>query len=126
MYLSWVNMHSTQYSTESVGNLRTKTWNLVPVHMKDLKALSIFKNQIKKWIPKGCSCRLCKVYVAQVSYLQKLLRLVASFSGNQYYLFYSFSICFSLFYFIYFFIRFIILFMLFMYFLFLFMCLFIL
>ena len=69
MHLSRVNMHSTQYGTESIGNLGAKIWNLVPVHMKDLKALSTFKNQIKKWIPKDCPCRLCKVYVAQVGFL---------------------------------------------------------
>ena len=119
MHLSRVNVHSTQYGTESIGNLGAKIWNLVPVHMKDLKALSTFKNQIKKWIPKDCPCRLCKVYVAQVGFLLKLLRLFASFSGIQYCLFYSLS-CFLLFYFIhlfiYLFIRFIILFMLFMYF----------
>ena len=69
MHLSRVNVHSTQYGTESIGNLGTKIWNLVPVHMKDLKALSTFKNKIKKWIPKGCPCHLCKVYVAQVGFL---------------------------------------------------------
>ena len=116
MHLSRVNVHSTQYGTESIGNLGAKIWNLVPVHMKDLKALSTFKNQIKKWIPKDCPCRLCKVYVAQVGFLQKLLRLFASFSGIQYCLLYSFSFCFILFYFTYLFVRFIILFMLFMYF----------
>ena len=68
-HLSRVNVHSTQYGTESIGNLGEKIWNLVPVHMKDLKALSIFKNQIKKWRPKACPCRLCKVYVAQVGFL---------------------------------------------------------
>ena len=52
MYLSRVNVHSTQHSTESIGYLGAKIWDLVPVHMKDLKALSTFKNQIKKWIPK--------------------------------------------------------------------------
>ena len=41
----------------------------VSVHMKDLKALSTFKNQIKKWIPKDCPCSLCKAYVAQVDFL---------------------------------------------------------
>ena len=69
MHLSRINMHFTQYGTESIGNLGAKIWNLVPVHMKDLKALSTFKNQIKKWIPKDCPCRLCKVYVAQVGFL---------------------------------------------------------
>ena len=48
MHLSRVNMHSTQYGTESFGNLGTKIWNLVPVHMKELKALSTFKNQNKE------------------------------------------------------------------------------
>ena len=69
MHLSRVNVHSTQCGTESIGNLGAKIWNLVSVHLKDLKALSTFKNQIKKWIPKGCPCRLCKVYVTQISFL---------------------------------------------------------
>ena len=62
-------MHSTQYGMESVGNLGAKNWNIVPVHMKDLNAISKFKNQKKKWIPKVCPRCLCKVYVAQVSFL---------------------------------------------------------
>ena len=69
MHLSRVNVHSTQYGTESIGNLGAKIWNLVPAHMKDLKTLSTFKNQIKKWIPKDCPCRLCKVYVEYVGFL---------------------------------------------------------
>ena len=64
-----VNVHSTQCSKEAISNLGVKIWNLVPVHMKDLKALSTFKNQINKWIPKECPCHLCKVYVAQVGFL---------------------------------------------------------
>ena len=75
-HLSRVNVHSTQYGTESIGNHGTKIWNLVPAYMKDLKTRSTFKNQIKKWIPKDCPCRLCKVYVTQVGFLQELLRFV--------------------------------------------------
>ena len=52
MHLSSVKVHWTQYGMESIGNLGAKVWNFVPVYMKDLKALSTFKNQIKKWIPK--------------------------------------------------------------------------
>ena len=44
MYLSRVNVHSTQYDMESTGNLGAKIWNLAPVHMKDLKIISTFKN----------------------------------------------------------------------------------
>ena len=69
MYLSRVNVHSTQYDMESISNLGAKIWILAPVHMKDLKLISTFKNQIKKWIPKDCPSLLCKVYVAQVHFL---------------------------------------------------------
>ena len=69
MHLSRINVHSTQYGTESIGCRGAKIWDLAPVHMKDLKTLSTFKNQIKNWISKDCPCRLCKVYVAQVGFL---------------------------------------------------------
>ena len=67
-HLSRVNAHSTQHDTESTDNLGAKIRNPVPVQMKDLKALSTFKNQIKKWIPKDCPRCLCKVYVVQVGF----------------------------------------------------------
>ena len=69
IHLSRINVHSTQYNTKSIGNPEEKIWNLVPVHMKNLTALSTFKNQIKKLIPKHCLCCLCKVYVALVDFL---------------------------------------------------------
>ena len=54
---------------EFIGNLGEKIWNLVPAHVKDLKVLSTFENQIKKWIPTDCPCRLCKESVAEVGFL---------------------------------------------------------
>ena len=89
-HLSRVNVHSTQYCTEFIGNLAATIQNLVPAHIKDLKTLNTFKHQIKKWISKDCPCRLCKAYVAQFGFLQELLRLFSSFSGIQYCLFYYF------------------------------------
>ena len=97
MHLRRVNMHSTQYGMESIDNLGAKIWNLFRTHIKDLKALRTIKNQIKKWIPKVCPCRLCKVYEAQVGFLLELLRLFASFSGIQYFFSYSYSFFFTLF-----------------------------
>ena len=66
MHLSTVNVHSTEYGTESIGNIGQILWNIVSVLIKncrDLKALCTFKNKIKKLTPKDCLCRLCKVYV---------------------------------------------------------------
>ena len=76
IHLNRVNIHATQYDVESIGNLETKIWNLVPVHIKHLKTLSTFKNQIKKWIPKDCKCRLCEVYVAQVGFFVEASKTV--------------------------------------------------
>ena len=76
MHLNRANVHSTQYDVESIGNLETKIRNLVPAHIKYLKTLSTFKNQIKKWIPKDCKCRLCKVYVAQVGFFVEASKTV--------------------------------------------------
>ena len=45
MHLSRVDVHSTQYGLESIGNLGPKVWNLVPVHQNNLKTLSTFKNK---------------------------------------------------------------------------------
>ena len=63
------SVYSTQYNTESIGISWGKNLDLVPVHMKDLKVLSTFKNQIKKWMHKDCPWRLGKVYVVQVGFL---------------------------------------------------------
>ena len=89
--------------------------------MKDLHALSTFKNQIKKWPRKDCPCRLCKVYVAQAGSLWKLMRSLLSLVDSNICL--DFHSVFVLFYFMYFVRRFTFLFMLFMN--FLFICLFI-
>ena len=48
MHLTRVNVHSTKYGTESIGNFGAKIMILVPVYMKHLKALSAFKNYIRK------------------------------------------------------------------------------
>ena len=115
MHLSRVNVHSTQYCTESIGNLGAKIQNLVPVHVKDLKALSTFRNQIKKWklsvqsVQSICSTSWLFVEATEIfCFLQWNPILLVLFSQ---FLFYS-----IIYLFIYLFIRFIIIFMLFMYF----------
>ena len=45
------------------------TWNLLPPEIKSTKTLSSFKAKIVKWKPRGCTCKLCKVYIKDVGYL---------------------------------------------------------
>ena len=51
------------YGTESIQFLGSKIWNLIPNDLKSATNLSIFKANIKKWIPNNCPCRLCKDYI---------------------------------------------------------------
>ena len=44
-------------------------WNIVPIKMKGLTSLKSFQNEIKKWIPKNCPCRLCKTFVNGLGYV---------------------------------------------------------
>ena len=36
---------------------------MIPDDYEDIDNLNTFKNEIEKWKPENCPCRLCKVYV---------------------------------------------------------------
>ena len=63
------NSRTVFFGTESVVNLGAKIWNLVPKDIKDSPTLNVFKGKIKKWIPEKCPCRLCKIYINQVGFI---------------------------------------------------------
>ena len=44
------------------------TWDIVPEDIRKAESLSIFKNEIRKWIPTNCTCHLCKDYITGVGY----------------------------------------------------------
>ena len=44
-------------------------WGLVPMSVKNVSSLSIFKYKIKGREPDVCPCRLCKDYVQGVGFL---------------------------------------------------------
>ena len=61
--LSRSNIHSTHFGIESIANIAAKIWNKIPNEIKEACSLTVFKSKIKKWVPEGCPCRLCKTYV---------------------------------------------------------------
>ena len=63
--LSRSNIHSTDFG--SIGNIAAKIWNKIPNEIKTACSLTVYKSKIKKWVPEGCSCGLCKTFVGQVS-----------------------------------------------------------
>ena len=46
-----------------------KTWALVPEQITNSTNVKGFKAKIKEWKPQGCSCRLCKTYIANLGFL---------------------------------------------------------
>ena len=61
---------SVYHGTESLAFRGPKTWELVPEEIKNATSLNEFKVKIKNWEPKGCECRLCKVYVQYIGFVQ--------------------------------------------------------
>ena len=57
--------HTTMYGLDSVSYLAPK----IPTEIRNCKTLNLFKVKIKTWVPAKCPCRLCKVYVSNVGYI---------------------------------------------------------
>ena len=55
--------------SESISYLGPKVWELVPNNLKRINSLTSFKEQIKKWNPENCPCRLCKTYIQHVGFI---------------------------------------------------------
>ena len=64
-----VNIHTVHYGTETISFRGPKTWSLVPHEIKKCKSILEFKNKIKYWKPKGCTCRLCKIYIHNLGFI---------------------------------------------------------
>ena len=63
------NVHTVFNGTETIAFRGPKTWELVPEDIRNSASLTEFKSKIKNWEPKGCTCRLCKVYFNQIGFM---------------------------------------------------------
>ena len=73
----WINnpdfsvpiVKSVPKDLESLSYLGPKIWELLPLVIKEAENISQFKAKIKKWNPKNCPCRLCKIYLQNVGFI---------------------------------------------------------
>ena len=63
------NPKKVNYGLETLRSLGPIVWNMVPTALKNITSLPLFKTEIKKSIPLGSSCRLCKNFIPQLGYL---------------------------------------------------------
>ena len=43
-----------------------KNWDIYPPEIKQINSVFGFKKSIRKWIPAGCRCRLCRPWFSEV------------------------------------------------------------
>ena len=65
-------INTVYHGTESIWNLGPEIWDLVPSNLTEISDLDKFKKAIKQWKPEDCPCRLCKVFVQNVGFLEKI------------------------------------------------------
>ena len=63
------NVRTVYYGTETVRFRAWKTWDLAPKEIQQSRNLLEFKRRIKSWVPSGCTCNICKTYIAGVGYM---------------------------------------------------------
>ena len=64
------NVKKVNTGTESLSHLGPKIWSLVPNAIKLSKSLHVFKKEIRKWKPDKCPCRLCKIYIKALGFIE--------------------------------------------------------
>ena len=67
--LSRSDIHSTHFGIEFFANIAAKILKKMPNEIKETCSHTVFESKIKKWVPEGCPCRLCKTYVGQVGFI---------------------------------------------------------
>ena len=63
------NVNTIFNGTETISFRGPKTWAIVPENIKNSTSLMEFKSKIRKWEPKGCTCRLCKLYINNLGFI---------------------------------------------------------
>ena len=63
------NVSTVYNGTETIAFRGPKTWALLPDEIRESETLIEFKTKIKKWEPKGCTCRICKTFIQNLGFI---------------------------------------------------------
>ena len=64
------NVKTVGFGTETLAHLGPKIWAIIPSSIKKSKSLHLFRKEIRKWKPDKCPCRLCKIYVKDLGFVE--------------------------------------------------------
>ena len=64
------NVKTVYHGTDTIAFQGPKIWCRVPDDIKNSNDLLEFKRKIRNWKPEGCSCRICKVYIGGLGFIE--------------------------------------------------------
>ena len=65
-------VNTEKFGINSLQYLGNKIWNMIPTNIKALNSLESFKEKIRKWEPKECHCKLCKLYLHNIGFVNAI------------------------------------------------------
>ena len=68
-----MNIHTVHTGEDSLRFLVCKIWKLIPWEIKEAESVDKFKFKIRKWKPVKCPCRLCKIFIQRIGYIDREL-----------------------------------------------------
>ena len=64
------NIRTVRYGIETAAFVGSRIWSNMLSELKESTSLNEFKKKIKTWKPENCPCKLCKIYIQRIGYLQ--------------------------------------------------------
>ena len=64
------NIRTVRYGIETTSFVGSRVQTNMPNELKTSTSLNEFKSKIKTWKPESCPCKLCKIYLQRIGYLQ--------------------------------------------------------
>ena len=61
---------TARYGSQSLSCLGPTLQDILPDEYKKLQSLKDFKAKIRSWVPENCPCRLCKIYIQHIGFIQ--------------------------------------------------------
>ena len=60
---------SLKYGLDPIPYRASQLWQQVPIDIREVASIALFKNRIKTWRCEGCPCRSCKIFIQNVGYI---------------------------------------------------------
>ena len=64
------NIRTVAYGSEMLSYRGSQLWEQIPSVIKNACSLIEFKRKIKLWKPVDCKCRMCKIFIPNLGFLE--------------------------------------------------------